>query len=140
MRVGVVVLVHRVVGDNRHIPRFPLVADAIMHLKPFAVKDVKDGFIHVKVHLRASAGRVLFYMQVQRLSEAILRMDVVAGVCLRSIDESNFLRPAHARNRSEPAELIFEVVFTLNSAKKHSILALLEVLLCHAASHLADGV
>src|SRR5437016_748431 len=49
LRVGVVVLVHGVVGDHGDVTSFPLVPHAVMDLKSLAVQDVEDCFVYVEV-------------------------------------------------------------------------------------------
>ena len=64
VRVGVVVLVDGVVGDDRHVAGLPVVAHPVVNFEALAVKDVEDRFVHVKVHLRPAAGGVLLEVEV----------------------------------------------------------------------------
>src|SRR5207247_743865 len=131
LRVGVVVLVHGVVGDDSDVAGLPLVADAVVDLKSFAIQDIEDRLVHVEVHLRAPAGRVLFEVQVQRLAEVVLGVEVVLREGLRPIDEVDLVRPPDARQRAEAFEIILQTVLTLNGADEYPVLPVLKRWLRH---------
>src|SRR5437667_1826477 len=139
LRVGVVVLVHRVVGNHGHVAGLPLVADAVVDLESVAVQDVEDRFVHVEVHLRAATWSVLFEVQVERLPEVVLGVKVVLGKGLRPVDEINLVRPPDARQPAETFEFVLETVLTLNGAEEDPVLTLLEVLRRHFVPPLACG-
>jgi len=93
----------------------------------------------MEVHLGAAARRVLFEVQVQRLPEVVLGVEVVLGEGLRPIDETDLVRPPDPRQRAEAFEFIFQTVLTLNGAEEDPVLTLLEVLRRNFVPPLACG-
>ena len=80
-------LVHAVVVHDRDVAGLPVVADAVVDLVALAVEDVERRFVDVTVLLRLAARPVLLEMQVERLRDAVLGLDVVPAVGLRAVDE-----------------------------------------------------
>src|SRR5664279_5353731 len=84
---------HTIVVHGRHVTRLPLVPHTVVYFRPFAIDDVKEGFIDMTMLLRDATRTVLLKMDVQRLAQTVLRFDVVPAVCLRSVDKGNLSLP-----------------------------------------------
>ena len=90
-RAGVGMLMDAVVVDDGDIAGLPIVAHAVVNLVSRAIEDVEGSFVDVAMLLRGAARRILLEMDVQRLTEAILRLDIMAGKMLRPAVELGFL-------------------------------------------------
>ena len=83
-------LMHTVVVDNGHIARLPIIADAVVHLVTFAIKNVECSFVYMAMFLRFAAGTIFFKMKVKQLANAVLWLYVVTTICLRTVNELDF--------------------------------------------------
>ena len=107
---------------DRHVARRPVVADAVVDLVAAAVEDVERRLVHVPVLLRAPARRVLLEVDVQRLPQAVDRLDEVLGEGLRAVVEGELAALDHARQRAQPRELVLQAVLALDAADEHAVL------------------
>ena len=67
------------------------------------------------VLLIVTARRILLEVDVQRLRQAVNRLDVVAAEGLRAVDELQLAPANHARHRSQPGKLLPEVVIPFDA-------------------------
>ena len=85
--LALIVLVDAIVVHDRDVAGLPVVAHAVVDLVAGAVEDVERRLVDVAVLLRRAAGRIFLKMDVQRLAQAVLRLDVVAAEMLRAAVE-----------------------------------------------------
>ena len=78
---------------------------------------------------------------MEHLRDAVLRLDVMAAVGLRAVDELELLALAHARHRAQPRELLLQAVLALDRADENPVLLAVVVRLgAHSrfSIHLSD--
>ena len=108
-RIRVEMLVHAVVVHDRHVSSLPVVPDAIVDLVALAIEYVERGLVDVTVLLRLAAGTVFLEVDMQRLRDPVVGLDVVAAVGLRPVDELDLAALAYPRQRAQPRELVLSL-------------------------------
>src|ERR1700730_7691911 len=86
------------------------------------------------VLLRGAARRIFLEMDVERLEQAVLRLDVMAAEMLRATVQLALLAFDHTRHRTEPFQLIGEAVGPGNGANEHPLLIRIVLALAHFRS------
>src|SRR5581483_5283139 len=99
----------------------PIVADAVVDLVCAPVQNIKRRLVHMAVLLRLAARAVFFQMNMERLGDAVFRLDVVFAPGLRAVGEVDLPPLAHARQRTQPLQLGFEVIDAGDRADKHAV-------------------
>src|SRR6266568_6422100 len=111
-------LVHAVVVHDRHVSSLPVVADAVVDLIAPPVQYVERGFIDVAVLLGLAAGTVFLEVDMQRLRDPVVGLDVVAAVGLRPVAESDLAALSYPRQGAQPRELLLELVLNSTSFRR----------------------
>src|SRR5207245_61801 len=83
----------------------------------FAVEDVERRLVDVAVLLRPAARSVLLEVKMEHLRDAVLRLDIVPAVGLRSVDEPQLLSLPHAPHGAPPRALLAQAVLPLEGAR-----------------------
>src|SRR5260370_38855788 len=87
------------------------------------------------VLLRSAGGRVFLEVKVEHLRDAVLRLDVMAAVGLRAVDELDFFSLAPARHGAQPRPLPAQAVLALERAHENpGLLAVIVRFNFHGAS------
>ena len=106
VEAAIEVLMDAVVVHDRRVAGFPLVANAVVFFGADAVEDVEDRLVDVAVFLRRAARCELFDVNVKRLAQAVLGLEVVFVPRLHAAVKLQILAFAHARKRAQPAQLL----------------------------------
>src|SRR5208283_9208 len=110
-----------VVVHDRRVAGFPLVAYAVVFFGALTVKDVEHGLVDVSVLLRLAAGRIFFEVDVQRLPEAVLGLNILPAVLLRTAMEGLLAALDDPRKRTQALQLVREIVLARYGAYERAI-------------------
>ena len=127
-------LVDAIVVHDRDVAGLPVVADAVVDLVAGAVENVEDRLVHVAVLLGGAARRIFLEMDVQRLAQAVLGLDIVAAEMLRAAVELGFLAFDHPRHGAQALELIVKAISAVDGANEDPFLVRVVLALAHVSS------
>jgi hypothetical protein len=137
---GIEVLVDAVVVHDGDVAGLPVVAHAVVDLITGTVENIECRLVDVAVFLGGAARRIFLEMDVQRLAQAILGLDIVAAEMLRAAVELGFLALDHPRHGAQALELVGEAIGTGDGANEDPFLVRVVLALAHVSSSSAVAV
>src|SRR5580700_9824569 len=131
---GIEVLVDAIVVHDGDVAGLPVVAHAIVDLVAGTVENVERRLVDMAVLLGSAARRIFLEMDVQRLAQAVLGLDIVAAEMLRAAVELGFLAFDHPRLGAQALELVGEAISTGDGTNEDPFLVRVVLALTHISS------